>query len=151
LRYSYNSEELREQLRGFGADADEYRKIFRARDTYDVQIAQLTGTDSATEKRRAELERMRDDSVQQAIGAERFKLYTMTQDPSFKEARDTAQENGIAPEKVLPMFQISKATDQEVARIQRDQSLTAEQREAAVKSVLEQKLASIQKVMSGTP
>ncbi|MGN6385469.1 MAG: hypothetical protein ACTHMT_04440, partial [Verrucomicrobiota bacterium] len=57
LRYSNNADELRQELRGFGADADEFRRIFRARDGYDLQLSALDPNDAASSKRKTELER----------------------------------------------------------------------------------------------
>ena len=91
---------MRQQLRGFGADADEYRRIFRARDNYDEQLASLTGNDAATQKRRAELEKMRNEAVRAVIGTERYGLYQLTQNPLFKQAQESAEENSAPAEKV---------------------------------------------------
>lgn len=149
LRYSYTSDQLRQQLRGFGADADEYRRIFRARDSFDEQLAGLSGNDAATQKRRAELERQRDEAVRQALGPERFPLYQLTQNPLFKQAQDSAEENNAPPEKVLPIYQVNQVAQQEITRLQNDRTLTDEARSAAVKLVQEQQQASIQKIISG--
>lgn len=151
LRYSNNADGLRQELRGFGADADEFRRIFRARDGYDLQLTALDPNDPASSKRKTELERMRDHAVEQVIGQDRFKLYRLTQEPSFIEARQSAVENGIAPEKVLPMVEINKAAEQELARIQLDATLSAEEQEAAIKVVLDQKRASIEKLITEVP
>jgi hypothetical protein len=151
LRYSNNADGLRQELRGFGADADEFRRIFRARDGYDLQLTALDPNDPASSKRKSELERMRDHAVEQVIGQDRFKLYRLTQEPSFIEARQSAVENGIAPEKVLPMVEINKAAEQELARIQLDATLSAEEQEAAIKVVLDQKRASIEKLITEVP
>jgi hypothetical protein len=94
---------------------------------------------------------MRDHAVEQVIGQDRFKLYRLTQEPSFIEARQSAVENGIAPEKVLPMVEINKAAEQELARIQLDATLSAEEQEAAIKVVLDQKRASIEKLITEVP
>jgi len=149
LRYSYTSEQLRQQLRGFGADSDEYRRIFRARDSYDEQLASVSGNDSATQKRRADLERMRDEAVRQAIGAERYPLYQLTQNPLFKQAQESAEENNAPAEKVLPIYQVNQAAQQEISRIQGDRTLTPEAKSAAIKLVQEQQQSSIQKIISG--
>ena len=149
LRYSSTSGQLRQQLRGFGADADEYRKIFRARDAFDEQLAALSGNDAATQKRRTELERQRDEAVRQAIGSERFPLYQLTQNPLFKQAQESAEDNNAPPEKVLPIYQVNQAAQQEITRLQNDRTLTDEARAAALKLVQEQQQASIQKIISG--
>jgi len=149
LRYSYTSDQLRQQLRGFGADSDEYRRIFRARDSYDEQLAALSGTDAASQKRRAEIERMRDEAVRQAIGADRYPLYQLTQNPLFKQAQDSAEESNAPAEKVLPIYQVNQAAQQEITRIQNDRTLSTEAKSAAIKLVQEQQQASIQKIISG--
>jgi hypothetical protein len=149
LRYSYTSTQLRQQLRGFGADADEYRRIFRARDNYDEQLASLTGNDAATQKRRAELEKMRNEAVRGVIGTERYGLYQLTQNPLFKQAQDSAEENSAPAEKVLPIYQVNQAALQEINRIENDRNLSDEARSAAVKLVQEQQQSSIQKIISG--
>ena len=57
LRYSFNAEALRGELNGFGANADEFRAIFRARDTLDQHIQSFNPNDAAVAKMKAELER----------------------------------------------------------------------------------------------
>jgi hypothetical protein len=148
LRYSNNADQLRGELRGFGADADEFRRIFRARDGYDLQLSALDPNDPASSKRKAELEQMRNEAVEQVIGQERFRLYRLAQDPSFISARQSALEQGIPPEKVLPMFEINKATNDEVARIRANPNLDDEEKALAIQEVLNQKSASITQIIS---
>lgn len=149
LRYSQNSDSLRQQLRGFGAGADEYRRIFRARDPYDQQLALLTGNDPASARRRQELEAQRDAAVKDAVGAERFPLYMMTQNPLFKEAQDHAEQNGAPPEKVIPIFQVRQAAQEEIARIQASKDLSVEEQRAALKLIEEHQRASIDRILNG--
>ena len=151
LRYSATSQNLREELRGLGADAEEYRRIFRARDHYDQKLALLTGSDSATERQRAELLRQREDAVRQVLAADRYPLYQLTQDPLFEAARNDAEQNGATPEKVIPIFQINQAAEQEIARINAQRELTEEERLAALRLVQEQQQASIRRIIEGSP
>jgi hypothetical protein len=142
---------MREQLRGFGADADEFRRIFRARDVYDQQLAALTGSDAATAQRRNELIRMRDEAVKQAVGPERFALYQMTENPLFRQAQEQAQQNGAPPEKVIPIFRINQAVQEEITRLQSDRTLTEDQRRVALAAVQQQQRNSIDRILANAP
>jgi hypothetical protein len=151
LRYSHGADQMREQLRGFGADADEFRRIFRARDTFDQQIAALTGNDAATAQRRASLERLRDDAVRQAIGPERFGLYQAAQNPLFRAAQEQAEQSGAAPDKVLPIFRINQAVQDEITRIQADRTISEDQRRIALATIQQQQRNSIDRILSNQP
>lgn len=151
LRYSSGAESLRQQLRGFGADSTEFRTIFRARDPYDQQLAQLTGDDPATVKRRADIESIRDEALRQALGPERYPLYQMTQNPLFREAQEQAESNGAPPEKVLPIFEVNRLTAEELQRLRGDTTLSEEERLAAIEQVQSQQRASVRRLLAGEP
>lgn len=151
LRYSDTADRMREQLRGFGADADEFRRIFRARDPFDQRIATLAGDDPAIVARRAELERQRDEAIRQTLGNERASFYEMTQNPLFREAQEQAERGGAPPEKVLPLFEINRAVQEEMARIAGDRTLTEDQRRLALAAVQQQQQISVERVLNGSP
>ena len=150
LRYSQTADEMREQLRGFGADADEFRRLFRARNEFDQLLAGL-GDDAASLNRRAELTRLRDDAVRQAVGAERFALYQASQSPLFRQAQEQAEQRGASPEKVLPIFRVNQAVEEEIARIQGDQTISEDQRRIALVTVQQQQRNSIERILGNQP
>jgi hypothetical protein len=150
LRYSQTADEMREQLRGFGANADEFRRIFQAQDQFDQQLATL-GDDAASASRRAELTRLRDEAVRQAIGPERFALYQASQNPLFRQAQEQAEQSGAPAEKVLPIFRLNQAVAEEIARIQTDTSLSEDQRRIALVTVQQQQQNSIQRILTDQP
>jgi hypothetical protein len=151
LRYSRTAETMREQLRGYGADVDEFRRIFRARDAYEQQIAALTGNDPGTLQRRNELTRQEDEAVRQALGPERFSLYQLTENPLFRQAQEEAQQNGAPADKVIPIFRINQAVLNEMARIQNDHSLSEDQRKTALAMVQQQQRNSIDRIIANAP
>jgi hypothetical protein len=146
LRYSATAEQMRDQLRGFGADADEFRRVFRARDAYEQQVAAL-GNDAASAVRREELARVRDEALRQALGPERFAFYQASQSPSFRQAQEQVEQRGAPPEKVLPIFRVNEAVQQETARIQADPSLSEDQRRIALVTVQQQQRNSIERIL----
>jgi hypothetical protein len=151
LRYSQTADQMRDQLRGFGADAEEFRRIFRVRDAYDQQLAALTGTDASTQQRRAEIERQRDQTLNQEMGPERYSIYQMTQNPLFRQAQQQAEESGAPPEKVLPIFRINQATQDEIARVQADRTISDDQRQLALVTIQQQQRNSISRILANTP
>ena len=148
LRYSGNANQLRDSLRGFDATPDEFRAVFKATDSIDLQIQALQGlTDSASVKKKAELEQQRDDAIKKSLSSERFTFYQLNSDPTFQQARDTAEQIGAAPETVLPLYQINQETDKERQRIMADGSLTPEEQSQALADVYRQQLDSIRKLL----
>ena len=148
LRYSHTAEQMRDELRGYEADADEFRRIFRARDSYEQQIAALNPTDPGTAARRAELERARDEALRQSIGPERFAFYQLSQSPLFRQAQEQAEQSGVPPEKVLPIFRINQAVQDEITRIQSDRSISEDQRRVALAMVQQQQRNSIDRIVN---
>ena len=151
LRYSQTADQLRDQLRGFGADADEFRRIFRIRDSYDQQIAALSTNDTASAARRRELERTRDAAIRDSLGQERYAFYSATESPLFRQAQEQVETTGADPDKVLPVLRIKQAVAEEIARIQADQTISEDQRRVALAAVQQQQSNSIARVLSNEP
>ena len=137
LRYSQNAQNLREETRGLGISAEEFRKIFRARDEIDQQIQVFfSGDDGASARARQELERKRDGAIKDALGPQRYEFYKYIQDPLFRQAQALAEEVNAKPETVLPIYQINQAAEEERQRIRSDRSLTPEQRAAVLERMV---------------
>jgi hypothetical protein len=151
LRYSRTSEQMRDQLRGFGANSEEFRRIFRVRDAYEQQLASINGTDAAALKQRAEVDRLSSESLRQEIGPERFALYQITQNPLFRQAQEQAQQSGAPAEKVLPLFRVNQAVQDEIARVQADRTINEDQRRIALVTIQQQQRNSIERILANTP
>jgi hypothetical protein len=149
LRYSNGAVQMRQELHGFEANADEFRSIFRIRDSYDRQIQALDAKDPASANRRVALQRARDQAVSQVISPERYPLYVMSQDPVFRQVQTSAEQSGVPAEKVLPIYQVNRATQMEIERIRNDASLSEADKAAALQTIQSQQQASIKKIISG--
>ncbi|HVK59131.1 MAG TPA: hypothetical protein VM735_10140, partial [Candidatus Kapabacteria bacterium] len=147
LRYSTTADLLGDQLRGAGLGADEFRRIFRVRDSYEQQLAAISGNDAGSVARRAELERTRDEAIRQAIGQERYAMYELSKDPTFKQAQEAAEQAGAEPEKVLPIMRIRQEVQREIARIQSDPTISDDQRRVALAAVQQQQSNSIERIL----
>jgi len=136
LRYSGNATALREELHGLVSTPEGFRTLFRLTDPIDQQVQLLAAsTDSASVKRRQELEQQREEAIQQALGTDDYKQYKLLQDPVYRDARTIAQQSGAPAEKLIPLYQINRATEQEQQSIRNDLSLTAEQKVQKLEAV----------------
>ena len=148
LRYSEVAQNLRKEFQGFELTPEEFRNIFRARDTAELQLPLYAkGNDPATAKRREELEKQRDEAAKVALGPERFQIFKYSQDPIFRQAQSTAEQIGASPEVVLPVYQINQAAELERQRIGNDNSLSQEQRAAALATTVSQQQESLRKIL----
>ena len=148
LRYSTTAQTLRAALHGLDTTPDEFRKIFRAREALDQQIAAFSsGNDGASVKRREELEKQQELAAKQALGPERYQMLQYARNPIFREARATAEQIGAPPETVLPLFQINQAVELERQRIRNDSNMTLEQRATALAAMLTQQQESLRRVL----
>ena len=148
LRYSQTANTLRQQMAGFDANADEFRKAFALRDPIDQQIAEFTGkTDAASVKKVQELELARETALKQSLGAERYKMYQMMTDPAFRDAKSTAEQYGAAADLVMPIYQVNQLALAEQQRIKNDPTLTIDEREDALDSLRAQKNKSVRMIL----
>ncbi len=143
LRYSDNANNLRRELTGFNATPEEFRAIFRVVDSLDRDIQlRYSGDDPASQRVRQNLEQQRLAAIRNVVGSERFAAYQTAQDPAFREALTVAQQAGGNDETALALYEIQKATADEVTRIRGDATLTEAQRQQRLReAVMEQQKA----------
>ncbi len=138
LRFSQNASALRTeltQLQFFNVSPDEFRALFRARDTFDQQLALLgSGVDAATAVRRADLEEQRENAVRLALGEKRYLEYQQLHDAAYRDAFAQAQQAG-APEAAGALHDIQRVVADEQQRIRNDASLTEEQMNIELKRI----------------
>jgi hypothetical protein len=138
LRYSQNAGTLRSelgQLKYFDASADEFRAVFRATDAIDQQLDLLAGaTDPNSVAQRRSLEEQRALALKNALGAGRFAQFQMLQNPGFRDAYAAALEAGT-PDAAPTLYEINRASQEEMARLRGQTNLTPEQLAIKLKQV----------------
>ena len=155
LRYSQASNNLRSemsQLKFFEPAPDEFRAVFRATDSLDQQIELLAGKDDPNSVlQRNSLLQQRDNAVKLALGKDRYQEFQLLHDPQFREAVETAEKSG-SPEAAQKIYEINRATTEELASIRANTNYTTEQRTIALKQAeLEQLKASAQAMGQEVP
>lgn len=130
LRYSQNAGDLRAelgQLKYFDASPDEFRAIFRATDSIDLQLQLLAdATDSSSVQHREALLAQRENALKFALGKERYEQYRLMHDPVYRDAYATAEQAGD-PNAAFTLYEINQTTAQELSRIRANTNLSAEQ------------------------
>lgn len=136
LRYSLTAGRLRDELRElkfFEPSPEEFRALFRARDTYEQEVALLGGgQDAATVARRAELEQQRDQAIRLALGPQRYQQFQRLHDDAYRESVRMAMDLG-APQAAESLWDIQRLVFEERDRIGTNQALSDVQKMVEVK------------------
>lgn len=127
LRYSETAASLRSQLRGLETSPAEFRSLFRRLDSVNTELQSLSETSESAARRRDLLE-LREATLQEALGPERYQEYQLNQDPLYRQARSLLTQTGASADKLLPLAAILRLTEQEEQRIRTDESLSADER-----------------------
>jgi LysM repeat protein len=128
LRNSQNAENWRAMLgdlKYFNATPDEFRSLFRATDSIDMQM-QLLGDsgDPAVQQQLQSLAQQRDAAVRMALGPDRYAEYVRLQDPAYQAALEEMQEAGDDPSLLPTLYAINRTAAAEQARIDANSNLT---------------------------
>ncbi|MEI9962137.1 MAG: hypothetical protein WDM76_13695 [Limisphaerales bacterium] len=137
LRHSDTANQLKNDLSAFDPTEDEFRELFKYKQaatelnpprTPDDDPPQLT-----PEQRKAVQDQQKalDDELAQALGADRAKEYKLEQDYGYRNLI----ESGVPKESVFKLDDMKNQVQQAANKIQRDKTLTPEQRSAALSAV----------------
>jgi hypothetical protein len=152
LRFSQSASDLRHELQGFDVTPDEFRKIFRATDAIDQQVALYYSGDSPTAaQQRATLQKQLDDAIRNNLGPDRYQELVMAKDPAYRDAVLAADDVGASPGAVTNLYAINIAAAQEMDHIRNDPNLTADQKAQALKLIQAQQQAASDQVLGLAP
>lgn len=136
LHFSSQAERLRNELDalpGFNTQPEEFRKMFRATEPIDEQIALLSeGDDPGADPRLDALLLERNKVIRAALAPQRYELYVRLQDPAYLSALDSLA-NGGDPQALATLYAINREATAEQERILNNESLTEKQREIELK------------------
>ena len=106
------------------------------------------GVEALSQQQRERFERQRDAAIKEVLGPKRYEEYSVTRDPLYRQAQITAQQYGAPPTAILPIYQMTKATEAERQKILTDAALTPQQKSAALNEVNQKQLRSVQRIVS---
>ena len=149
LRYSHNAHQLRMELRGFEPSPDEFRKILHATDSMDHQLQlEYGGPEALSQQQHERYLAQRDAAIKEAIGAKRYQDYLLVKDPLYRQAQMTAMQYGAPPKAIMPIYQMTKATESKRQKILTDPALTPQQKSEALNAVNQEQLRTVQQIVS---
>ena len=149
LRYSHNAEELRDELRGFQPTPDEFRKIFRAVDPINHQMQLESGTSATlSPKQKERLEKQREGAIQEVLSPQRYQEYLVVKDPVYRRAQITAEQYRAPATAIMPIYHMTKASEDRRLHIINDASLTPPQRSEALNAVNQDQQRSLQQILT---
>lgn len=149
LRYSQNSSLLREELRGFNATPDEFRRIMRAIDPLDHQMQLEYGTlDALSPQQRERHLAQRSAAIREAVGPKRYQDYLDLKDPLYLKARQTATQFGGTEKAIMPIFHLLKTNDARLQQILGDASMSSEAKDEAQRELRSEQITAIQRIIS---
>jgi hypothetical protein len=150
LRYSDTAKKMREELHGVTLTPEEFRNLFRARDSIEGQLMQYSASaDQQSLQMQQALQRQSEDLLRTTLGPDRYAAYRVGQDPLYRQAQTTIQQAGASAAALAPLYQINQATEAELARIRLDNSLTTEQKNEAMIEAQAEREKSLQQLLGG--
>lgn len=138
LRNSEKSRQLRDELRAFSPTEEEFKAIFKAKEAEEAArpVSSVTGA----QVREAQAKMVA--TLAESLGSDRAKEYQLLQDYSFRQLA----ESGVAKESLLRIAEMKSTAETASRNIQRDTSLSPEQRTAArlaIRAETEKELATL--------
>jgi hypothetical protein len=149
LRYSHNAHQLRTELRGFEPTPEEFRKILRATDSVDHQLQlEYGGPETLSQQQRERYLAQRDSAIKEVIGPKRYQDYLMVKDPLYRQAQTTAMQYGAPSKAIMPIYQMTKATEGKRQRILNDAALSPQQKSEALNAVNQEQMRTVQQIVT---
>jgi len=151
LRYSQVAHALRQEFGGFALSPEEFRKVFRAVDALDHPMQlEFGGLETMSAQQRARYERQRETAIREALGPERHQACLLTRDPLYRQAQMFASQQNASAQALMPIYQLTKASEAKRQKILTDASLTPEQRNQALNAVQSEQTESIRRIVRET-
>jgi hypothetical protein len=148
LRYSQTAQQIRDQMAGFTLAPDQFRSLFQLIDPIASQPAYYySGADPDLLKEQQQLQAQSEAAVKQVLGEETYAAYKLNGDPVYLASKATAQQIGIPPESVMPLYQINRATQAELDRIRNDNTLSDEEKMEALATTQVQQQQTVEKLV----
>jgi hypothetical protein len=133
LRYSPAAQQLREMMRTMDLNADQFRGLFAALSGIIGQpVFFYSGSDPSWLKQQQQLATQSEAVIKTTLGAAIYASYQLNQDPLFRSSQAVAGQLNLPDSVVLPMYQIDRATQSEMDRIRKDETLSTDEKVEAL-------------------
>lgn len=137
-------------LPGFAASVDELRALTRTLEQFsaaDENLDRRAPDYEARRQQQEELKRQREEALRTSLGDARYAEYQRAKDRGFQELHRVAERYGLPGEAVVEADQVRRLAQESLQRLQRDQALTPEQRQALNAAVQDQTRAELARLL----
>ncbi len=144
LRISATANVLRSQLVGFNPTEQEFISLFRAQSAFNDQTKQMDPQDPDFQKKRLEAAQEMENKAKQTLGEQRYAEYQRAKDYEYRELIQITQQQELPDNIAVKVYNITKAAQQQSARLRQDPNLADEQRQAALAAIQAETQKAIQ-------
>jgi hypothetical protein len=135
LRTAQAAVQLRRDLDGFDPSAQEFRDIYKLRKAREDDLAVYDPDDMNGRTKRQKAVDEVEQQMKQTLGEQRFAEYKRSQDYTYKELVRLLARNDLASQTAANVYELKQSAEDAAKRVRADASLTAEQRNEALKAI----------------
>ena len=149
LRNSPTADALREQLSGFDANEEEFRRIYDLQKAYETQMAQMPpGADDEVRANVAEkAEDAINEELRKILGEDRFAEYQRAQDADYKMLAQFADRVEMPKDVINQVYDLKTRIEEQRDVIESDPNLTEEQKAIALGALVNTAMARGEQLM----
>ena len=149
LRMSQTAMMMRMQMNEFQPNEQEFRDIFKLRKEFENEYGMMGMQSNKPEDRakRDTAQKDLDQNIKNILGEDRFREYKYDQDFSRSSLKDVVKEFNVPKDQAFKVFDIKTAAQEQAANIRKDQSLTSEQRQAALQAIQQETRNAVNQVI----
>jgi hypothetical protein len=148
LRYSPAAQQLREMMRTMDLVPDQFRDLFAALSGIIGQpVFFYAGADPALLKQQQQLAAQSEAVIKTTLGAALYAAYQLNQDPLYRSSQALAQQLKLPASMDLPIYQINRATQAEMDRIRKDDTMSNDDKVEALAQTQVEEQQSLQQLL----
>ena len=149
LRMSQTAMMMRMQMGEFQPNEQEFRDIFKLRQEFENEYGMMGMQSNKPEDRakREAAQKELDQNVKNVLGDDRFREYKYDQDFSRSSLKDVVKEFNVPKDQALKVFDIKSAAQEQAASVRKDQSLTPDQRQAALQAIQQETRIAVNQLL----
>jgi plasmid stability protein len=148
LRYSPAAQQLREIMRTLELTPDQFRALFAGLNGILGQpVFFYAGSDPALLKQQQQLAAQSGAVIKTTLGVDVYGNWQLSQDPVYRSAQDMAGQLNLPASVVMSIYQVNRATQAELDRIRKDETLSSDEKVAALSQTQVQSQQTLEQLL----
>jgi hypothetical protein len=148
LRYSPAAQQLREMMRSMELTPDQFRELFTSLNSIIGQpVFYYAGTDPQLLKQQQQLQTQSEAVIKATLGEAAYATYQLSQDPLYRSSQALTQQLNLPQSLLAPIYEINRATEAELDRIRKDDTLSNDEKVEALAQTQVQQQQSLEALL----